>query len=116
MQIGHNVIIGQHCIIVAQVGVAGSIEIGNRVTLAGQVGVAGHLKIGDNCVVGAKAGVTKSLPPNSRVSGLPAWPHEKEQRMRASLRRLPVLRERVSALEKQLASLEAQLNGKPEDH
>jgi UDP-3-O-[3-hydroxymyristoyl] glucosamine N-acyltransferase len=115
VQIGHNVIIGEHCIIVAQVGVAGSTEIGNRVTLAGQAGVGGHIKIGDNCVVGGKAGVTKSLPPNSRVSGIPAGPHEKEQRMRAGLRRLPLLREKVRALEKRLASLEAQLNGKTEN-
>jgi len=116
VQIGHNVTIGEHCIIVAQVGVAGSTDIGDRVTLAGQAGVGGHLKIGDNCVIGGQAGVTKSLPPNSRVSGMPAWPHEKEQRVQASLRRLPVLRERVRELEKRLASLEAQLNGKTEDH
>ena len=115
VQIGHNVVIGEHCIIVAQVGVAGSAEIGNRVTLAGQAGVSGHLKIGDNCVVGAQSGVTKSLPPNSRVSGMPAEPHENEQRMKAGLRRLPVLRERVRALEKRLASLEAKLNGKTEN-
>ena len=116
VQIGHNVTIGEHCIIVAQVGVAGSTEIGDRVTLAGQAGVAGHIKIGDNCVVGAQGGVTKSLPPNSRVSGTPARLHEKEQRAQASVRRLPLLRERVRELEQRLASLEAQLNGTTEDH
>jgi len=115
VQIGHNVIIGEHCIIVAQVGVAGSTEIGNGVTLAGQVGVVGHLKIGDNSVVAAKAGVSRSLPPNSRFSGIPAVPHEKWQKMHVSLRKLPELLKRVRTLEKRLAILEAQLDGKTED-
>ncbi len=115
VQIGHNVSIGENCIIVALVGIAGSAEIGNGVTLAGQAGVAGHLKIGDNCVVGGRAGVTKSLPPNSRVSGMPAVPHEKEQKMKASVRRLPDLRKRLRSLEKRLASMETRFNGKTED-
>jgi UDP-3-O-[3-hydroxymyristoyl] glucosamine N-acyltransferase len=116
VQIGHNVTIGEHCIIVAQVGIAGSTEIGDRVTLAGQVGVVGHVKVGDNAVIAAKAGVTKSLPPNSRCSGVPAVPHEKWQKMIVSLRKLPEFLKRMRTLEKRLALLEAQLDGKPEDH
>jgi UDP-3-O-[3-hydroxymyristoyl] glucosamine N-acyltransferase len=77
--------------------------------------LAGHIQIGDNCVVGARAGVTKSLPPDSRVSGMPAIPHDKEQRVKASVRRLPDLFKRLRTLEKRLASMEARLNGKSED-
>jgi UDP-3-O-[3-hydroxymyristoyl] glucosamine N-acyltransferase len=116
VQIGHNVVIGEHCIIVAQVGIAGSTEIGNRVTLAGQVGVAGHVKIGENSVVGAKAGVTKSLPPNSRCSGIPAVAHEKWLKTNASLRKLPELLKRMRTAEKRLGLLEDHLDGKTEDH
>lgn len=115
VQIGHNVTIGEHCIIVSLVGIAGSAQVGNGVTIAGQAGVAGHLKIGDNCVVAARAGVTKSVPPNTRVSGWPAVPHDKEQKVKASVRRLPDLFKRLRALEKRLASMEARLNGKTED-
>jgi len=115
VQIGHNVTIGEHCIIVSQVGIAGSARVGNGVTLAGQAGVAGHIQIGDNCVVAARAGVTKSLPADSRVSGMPAIPHDKEQRVKASVRRLPDLFKRLRTLEKRLASLEARFNGKSED-
>jgi UDP-3-O-[3-hydroxymyristoyl] glucosamine N-acyltransferase len=115
VQIGHNVTIGEHCIIVALVGIAGSVQLGNGVTLAGQAGVAGHLKIGDNCVVAARSGVTKSIPPNSRVSGWPAVPHDKEQKVKASIRRLPDLLKRLRTLEKRLASMEARFNGKTKD-
>lgn len=115
VQIGHNVTIGEHCIIVSLVGIAGSAQVGNGVTIAGQAGVAGHIKIGDNCVVAARAGVTKSIPPNSRVSGWPAVPHDKEQKVKASVRRLPDLFKRLRELEKRLASMEARLNGKTED-
>ena len=116
VQIGHNVIVGEHCIIVAKVGIAGSTEIGSGVTLAGQAGISGHLKIGENSVIGAKSGVTKSLPPNSRVSGMPARPHDKEQKIGASVRRLPHLQKRLRVLEKRLALLEAQLNGQAEHY
>ena len=46
VQIGHNVVIGRHCIIVAQTGISGSAELGDFVALGGQVGVVGHVKIG----------------------------------------------------------------------
>ena len=100
---------------VSLVGIAGSAQIGNGVTLAAQSGVAGHIKIGDNCVVAARAGVTKSIPPNSRVSGWPAVPHDKEQKVKASVRRLPDLQKRLRSLEKRLASMETRFNGKTED-
>jgi UDP-3-O-[3-hydroxymyristoyl] glucosamine N-acyltransferase len=115
VQIGHNVTVGENCIIVAQVGVAGSTEIGRGVTLAGQTGICGHIKIGDNSVVGARSGVTKSVPPNSRVSGFPAGPHDKEQKIRAAIRSLPDLLKRLHVLEKRVSSLETERDGTTED-
>lgn len=109
VQIAHNVVIGENSIIVAQVGISGSTTLGKGVRMAGQSGAAGHLIIGDNTTVVARAGVTKSLPPHSLVSGFPAQPHEKEKRIKASLRRLPELCKTICQLLKRIANLEEKL-------
>lgn len=110
VQIAHNVVIGENSIIVAQSGISGSATLGKRVTMAGQSGVVGHLTVGDNTTVAARAGVTKSLPPNSFVSGFPARPHEKEKRVKASLQKLPELCKTFGQLLKRVAKLEEKLN------
>jgi UDP-3-O-[3-hydroxymyristoyl] glucosamine N-acyltransferase len=109
VQIAHNVVVGENSIIVAQVGISGSTELGKNVTLAGQSGVVGHIKIGDNAVVGAQAGVTKSIPPNTCVSGYPARPHAQSTRINATVQRLPELLVTVRKLERRIAELEARL-------
>ena len=106
VQIAHNVVIGDYCGIVAQVGIAGSTAIGSRVVLWGQAGVAGHLTIGDGAVVGAKATVLKDVDPGSHVSGYPAMPHDKATRSHANVMRLPQLKERVKQLEARVKQLE----------
>ena len=75
VHIGHNVKIGKNCIIIAQVGIGGSSKIGDNCILAGQVGVRDHCEIGDNSIVYAKSAVFKSIPKNSKYSGIPARPH-----------------------------------------
>lgn len=109
VQIAHNVIIGDHAVLVAQVGVAGSTIIGSKAILAGQAGVAGHLTVGEGAVVGAQAGVTKDVPPATFVSGYPAAPHKEAAKLHAMVARLPELRDRVAALQKRLDELEARL-------
>ncbi|UCF78152.1 MAG: UDP-3-O-(3-hydroxymyristoyl)glucosamine N-acyltransferase [Candidatus Eiseniibacteriota bacterium] len=106
VQIGHNVVVGENSIIVAQVGISGSTEIGKGVTLAGQVGIVGHIKIGDYAMVGSQAGVTKSVPSRTRVSGYPAAPHEVSKRLHASLKRLPQLLKQFKELDKRVQGLE----------
>ncbi len=108
VQIGHNVTIGKHCIIVAQVGIGGTTEVGDGVTLAGQAGIAGHLKIGDNAVVAAQAGVVNDVKPGAVVSGYPAREHREAKRIYASLPKLPELIKRVSDLAARLAKLESE--------
>ncbi|MBU3911431.1 MAG: UDP-3-O-(3-hydroxymyristoyl)glucosamine N-acyltransferase [Candidatus Omnitrophica bacterium] len=107
VQIAHNVIIGEHSIIVAQSGISGSTTIGKNVTLAGQSGVIGHITIGDNAVVAAQAGVTKSIPPKSCVSGYPAQPHRMAKRINACVQNLPEFYKRIKALEEELEKLKA---------
>ncbi len=109
VQIAHNVIIGDHAVLVAQVGIAGSTRVGRKAVLAGQVGVAGHLSIGEGAVVGAQSGVTKDVPAGAYVMGFPATPHKEMARQYAAIARLPELRERLLALQKRIESLEARL-------
>ncbi len=106
VQIGHNVVVGEGSIIVAQVGISGSTEIGSNVVLAGQAGVAGHLAIGDGAVVGAQSGVTGSIPAGAVVSGYPARGHRVTKRLIACVQGLPTLFRRVRELERRMRDLE----------
>ena len=72
VQIGHNVVIGRHCIIVAQTGIAGSTELGDFVAVGGQAGIAGHLRIGPNARIAAQSGVMRDVAPGASVGGAPA--------------------------------------------
>lgn len=103
VQIAHNVVIGKHCLIVAQTGISGSTRLGNYVTLAGQVGVVGHIEIGDKAVVGAQGGVTKSLDSGGIFWGVPAQPMRESLEQIAFTRRLPKLFERVKRLEEDVS-------------
>jgi UDP-3-O-[3-hydroxymyristoyl] glucosamine N-acyltransferase len=99
VQIGHNVVIGEGSILVAQSGIAGSTRLGRGVILAGQSGAAGHLSLGDRVVVGAKSAVLQDVPPGSFVVGHPATDHRAWKRTQAALRRLPDLLHAVARLE-----------------
>jgi UDP-3-O-[3-hydroxymyristoyl] glucosamine N-acyltransferase len=98
--------VGENCIIVAQVGIAGSTVIGQGVVLAGQAGISGHLRIGDGARIGAQAGVINDVPAGAEYSDYPARPHAEAMRAQASLRRLPKLMQRIRALEKALLGKE----------
>jgi UDP-3-O-[3-hydroxymyristoyl] glucosamine N-acyltransferase len=106
VQIAHNVQIGEHCIIVAQVGISGSTEVGANAVIAGQVGIVGHIEIGAGAQIGAKSGVSKSVKPGEKVFGYPALPVGQAKRIEASLRHLPELFQSVRALRRRLDELE----------
>jgi len=72
VQIGHNVQIGENCVIVAQVGIAGSSQLGRFVIVAGQVGIAGHLTIGDGVKIAGQSGVMRDIAKGETVAGSPA--------------------------------------------
>ena len=101
VQIGHNVVIGKHCILVAFVAIAGSAQIGDYVVIAAQAGIAGHVKVGSGSTLGGRCGVTKDVPAGQHVLGFPAVPAMEERKRVASIRRLPQLSARVKKLEKQ---------------
>ncbi|MBI5773948.1 MAG: UDP-3-O-(3-hydroxymyristoyl)glucosamine N-acyltransferase [Verrucomicrobia bacterium] len=102
VQIAHNVVIGEHCILCAQVGISGSTKIGNYTTLAGQVGLAGHLKIGSQVTIAGQSGVMHSIPDGEKWLGSPAQPDKRMKRQLLAAQQLPELLKRVAALEKEL--------------
>ncbi len=103
VQVAHNVEIGEHCVVVAQVGISGSTRVGSGVQMAGQVGVVGHVEIGDGVRIGAQSGVSGSIAPGMSVFGSPAREAKRAMRETAAINRLPELLKRVRALEKRLA-------------
>ncbi|MGH7971632.1 MAG: UDP-3-O-(3-hydroxymyristoyl)glucosamine N-acyltransferase, partial [Limisphaerales bacterium] len=103
VQIAHNVVIGEHCLVVSQTGIAGSTKLGNYVILAGQVGVAGHLKIGNRVSVAAQSGVMNNIPDGEKWLWSPAQPDRQAKRQMIALQQLPELLRRVHELEKKLA-------------
>ena len=112
VQVAHNVVIGEDCVIVSQTGISGSTQLGNHVTIGGQVGVAGHIRIGDNVMIGAKSGVAGSVEPNQVMSGIPVMPHREWLKASGLVPRLPEFRKTLMTLEKRVAELEKELAGK----
>jgi UDP-3-O-[3-hydroxymyristoyl] glucosamine N-acyltransferase len=106
VQIAHNVEIGEHCIVIAQVGIAGSSKLGNYVVIAGQAGIAGHLKIGHQATIGAQAGVMTDIPDKTTWLGAPAQPDREMKRQFIALQRLPDLLKKIAAWEKKLGANE----------
>jgi UDP-3-O-[3-hydroxymyristoyl] glucosamine N-acyltransferase len=105
VQIGHNVQIGPHCIIVGQAGLAGSSKLGTGVVLGGQTAVRDHINIGDGAMAAACAAVAEDVAPKQIVSGVPALPHRQSLREQAALRRLPDLVVQVRKLQEELDAL-----------
>jgi len=110
VQIGHNVVIGENAIIVAQSGVSGSVKIGQHVTLAGQSGIAGHLEIGDNVIITAQSGVGKSITKPGMYLGSPVQEYRTALKAESMRRKLPELIEELNRLKDRIREIEEILN------
>ncbi|MBC7195704.1 MAG: UDP-3-O-(3-hydroxymyristoyl)glucosamine N-acyltransferase [Deferribacterales bacterium] len=86
VQIGHNVKIGKHCIIVSQTGIAGSTTIGNFVVIGGQVGIADHVNISDGVMLASKSGVMSDITEPGVYSGVPLVEHRKWLKNQSALK------------------------------
>jgi UDP-3-O-[3-hydroxymyristoyl] glucosamine N-acyltransferase len=102
VHIAHNVTIGEHTVLAAQGGIAGSATIGNHAVLAGQVGISGHITIGNNVTIGPQAGVVKPVSDGSVVSGSPEMPHRLWLRVQRLIPKIPELAKRITQLEKMI--------------
>jgi UDP-3-O-[3-hydroxymyristoyl] glucosamine N-acyltransferase len=100
VQIAHNVQIGEYCLLVAQVGIAGSSRLGNYVTVAGQVGIGGHRKIGNKVTIAAQSGVMNDIPDGESWLGSPAQPSQEAKRQIIATRQLPELLRGLNHLRK----------------
>ncbi len=107
VQIGHNVVVGKHTVIVSQSGIAGSTKLGNYVTVAAQVGIAGHLNVGDKAVLAARTGVMASLEGGQVYWGAPAAPYKDAAKQYAAIRKLPDAMKEMLALKKQAEEIKA---------
>ena len=105
VQVGHNVVVGEHSILCGQAGIAGSAHLGRKVTLAGQVGVGDHAKLGDGATATGQAGIPSgaNVPAGAVLSGYPPAPHRDFLRRAALVARLPELFRRLEQLEKAAA-------------
>lgn len=104
VMLAHNVQVGCNTIIVSQTGVAGSTSIGDGCVIGGQVGIIGHIKIGNGVKIAAQSGIMDDLPDGTEWGGTPAQPHAQWLRSIAALAKLPEIRKRLAALEKQAAA------------
>ena len=106
VQIGHNVEVGQHSLIVAQVGISGSSRLGHGVVLAGQVGIADHIEIGDGVMIGAQSGVAADVDAGQKVLGSPARPLTQAKRILLVEGNLPDMARKLRDLERRVMQLE----------
>lgn len=109
VQVGHGCTVGEHSLLCAQVGLAGSTVVGNNVILAGQVGVAGHCTIGDNAIATAQSGIPNDVDKGKLVSGYPAMDNRDWLRSVAVYNKLPELAKTIRQLEKKVEELTSAL-------
>ena len=110
VQVGHNVTIGENCLIAAEAGLGGSSRVGHRAVIGGQVGLPDHLSIGDDAVVHAQAGLGAHVPPKAIVIGSPARPKRRWLEEQLEIRRLPKMTKELRELRRQVAELTEKLN------
>ncbi len=107
VMIGHNVAVGRHCLLCAQVGLGGSSVVADHVVLGGQVGVADHVHIGSNVVAAGKSGISSNVPGNRFIMGNPAFKMAANVESYKAYRRLPQLVAKLEKLQKQVSKLGA---------
>ena len=109
VHVAHNVVMGRHCLVMGQVGFAGSTRLGDYCVIASQSGIAGHLKLGNQATVGAKSGVMRDIPDKGTVLGIPAAPDRQAKRQMIAVQQLPELIRRMRELEKEVQELKARV-------
>jgi UDP-3-O-[3-hydroxymyristoyl] glucosamine N-acyltransferase len=103
--IGHGAKIGAHCLLVAQVGIAGSTTLGRHCILGGQAGVVGHINIGNKVTIAAQAGVINNIPDGQVVVGAPAIEAGLGRRAYSMIQYLPEMRQAIRQLQKQIQQI-----------
>ena len=102
IQVAHNVEIGEHTVIAAQTGIAGSTKLGSHNMIGGQVGFAGHISVGDNNKIGAQTGIPNNVDDNNILMGYPAVPARDFARQAVWVKKLGSLYADVAEIKKKL--------------
>ena len=105
IQIAHNVEIGSHTAMAAQVGISGSTKVGANCLFGGQAGAAGHIRIGDNAQIAAQTGIHKNVPENARIMGSPFISIKSYFRSSILFEKLPELYKTLNRLEREIEEL-----------
>jgi len=113
--IGHGTRIGQYCLLVAQVGIAGSTTLGNHCVVGGQAGIVGHVNIGNGVSIGAQAGVTSDAADGKNIFGSPAIDAGLAKRAYSLIQYLPEMRQNIRKLQNQLEQLTSSAGSEPEN-
>jgi len=109
VHIAHNVAVGDHTMLIAQVGIAGSVTIGKHTIIAGQAGVVPHITVGDHVIVGPQTGVGKPIPDHQVITGTPGMPHRLYLKVARIFQNLPDLRNRIRQMHRRLEKIEKQI-------
>ena len=104
--IGHGTKVGPYCLLVAQVGIAGSAKLGHHCVAGGQVGIVGHIKVGNCVMIGAQAGVINDVQDGKTIVGTPAIDAMKARRAYTLIETLPDIRQNIRKLEKKIKEIE----------
>ena len=107
VQVAHNVVVGENCLLVAQVGIAGSTTLGRNVVMGGQAGIAGHISLGDQLMVAARGRVHNDQPKGAVIGGTPAIPIRQWAKASAVFAKLPELQIKVKQNNKAIAELKS---------
>jgi len=113
--IGHGSKIGSNCLLVAQVGIAGSTSLGHNCTVGGQVGIVGHVNIGNNVTIAAQAGVINNIPDNKVVLGAPAVEANQGRRAYSMIQYLPEMRQSIRDLQSQMKRIVSSIETDSQD-
>src|SRR3989339_748333 len=111
VQVGHNAVVGENCILAGQAGLGGSAKLGNGVILAGQAGVADHVEVGENAFVLAQAGVSKSIDANKVYVGSPAEEARQFWKTLVEAKKVGEINSRLKVLEQRFKDIEEYLKG-----
>jgi len=108
VHIGHNVSIGESCLICGKVGIAGSVTVGDRVRIGGGVGIGDHLQVGEQAIIGAGSGIGSNIEAGAFVWGTPALPHARAMEIFYYMCRLKRLNDKLTELGSRVGLLEKQ--------
>ncbi len=113
--IGHGAKVGAHCLLVAQVGIAGSTTLGHHCMVGGQVGIVGHVYIGNNVTIAAQAGVINNVPDGKVVLGAPAIEANQGKRAYSMIQYLPEMRQSIRDLQSRIERISSFVESDFED-